>query len=389
MDKLAYLFIAIVQEALTGKKTTQVISDPRGLYVLARENGLSGTVYKSLEKKLPDKEIEERFKRDFLKYIADDARKLTTRKTITATFSQHGIDHMYLKGTTLKEVYPESYMRSMGDIDVLVREKEKERAKHLLLEAGFTEGPKSKVHDILFDEDVEVELHCMLLDEERFPDYSELNRIWNHVYPLQNHEYRMIPEYEVVYLLFHLEKHLLSSGAGLRNVLDIGLFLDRKLPDPKRLQALLVSTRLDTFFQNLVMFNDRYLDLDLEKRYLVNPVFDPVLFDGFTDYVLTSGIHGLGIGHNFLNTRFAADKNKKRSLVKSVLALLFPPYREMKNQYPRLLKCKLLLPIAWIMRMFRILFRKTRRVLIYFRLVKDANLAKVNDLSKMFEKMGL
>lgn len=373
------------------KKNPYYIENDKKLYKVAKENGFSGTIYKAVENKLIDMYILNRFRRDFFKFIADDEKKMDLIRKLTDLLNKHEIDHIYLKGAHLKHLYPETYMRSMGDIDILVREKDIKRTEKLFLDNGFDLNSKGPVHDIFFYGELEVELHRKMVFEERDENFSILSDIWDHSKVLNEHQYQMEPEYELLYLLYHNKKHLLSGGIGLRNVLDIGVFLEKTIDDLDyaKLKTLLEETNTTVFFQKMVIFNDRYLGTNHRERLNIEHDPDLLLYQAFTDLVINSGVHGYGTSHNQLISQFAGDKNNEISRFRSVLRMMFPNYKIMRYRYPKMLKYKIFLPIAWLRRMFSILTKKTKKVFVYFRLLRKRKGNEIMKTSKIYKKMGL
>jgi len=373
------------------QKTQHYIENSRELYRIAKENGVSGTIYKAVKNRITNMYILNRFRRDFYKYIADDQKKLDLIDKISVLFVENNIDHIYLKGAHLKHLYQETYMRSMGDIDVLVKNDDMEKAEKVLKAAGFDLNSKGPVHNVFFYGELEVELHRKLVFEEKEKNFGVLSQAWDHVTKISDNIFELSPEYELLYLLYHNKKHLLSGGIGLRNVIDIGIFLNKKKDqiDYKVLHSLLEETQSILFFKKMVIFNDQYLRLHLGEFFHLD--YDPnkLLYKAFTNMVIQSGVHGYGIEHNPLNNVFAGDNNQKTSKLKSILRLVFPSYQMIRYKYPKMLKNKIFLPIAWIRRIINIILRKTKKMFMYFKLVKESKLSEIMNISKIFNEIGI
>ena len=105
--------------------------------------------------------------------------------------------------------------------------------------------------------------------------------------------------------------------------------------------------------------------------------------------VIRSGVHGYGIEHNPLNNVFAGDNNQKTSKLKSILRLIFPSYQTIRYKYPKMLRNKIFLPIAWIRRIINVILRKTKKMFMYFKLVKESKLSEIMNISKIFNEIGI
>ena len=91
------------------------------------------------------------------------SRQIKVAQEIYAIFETNKIDYMPLKGSVLKLLYPLEEMRSMGDIDVLVRQEQYDQIHQLMLSFGFQEGVQSG-HEYIWDKDgVHIELHKRLI----------------------------------------------------------------------------------------------------------------------------------------------------------------------------------------------------------------------------------
>ena len=97
------------------------------------------------------------------------------------------IDHLPLKGSIIREYYPESWMRTSCDIDILVHEQDLDRAVQTLCETlGYhTEGER-EYHDIsLFSPSgIHLELHFNILENTERID-GLLSRVWEFSKPIK------------------------------------------------------------------------------------------------------------------------------------------------------------------------------------------------------------
>jgi len=390
MDKTTQTLLDILKVTLMNKQVTFSIEDPKKLYNISKENGLSGSIFESILNQIEDKDVLDRFRKDFFMFVSDDEKKLNLIDRISSLFDSYKIDHIYLKGSSIKEAYPKTYMRSMGDIDVLVRESDFDNANRVLMENGFIMDSQGPVHNVFFFGDIEVELHRKLIQEVDKQEFTILANIWDYSHLINDTNWSIDTEYEIIYLLYHIRKHLLSSGVGLRNILDIGIYLKHFTSMSfEVLRTGLESTGLTRLYSNILMFNEKYLDIDLSKYYFEDIEFNEDLFESFTEYIIRSGVHGLGYGFNQFVARFAKDEKQHIGKRKSILKFLFPPYSFMKAKYPKMMKYKMLLPFAWLRRIIRFVFRGIRRIFAYLHLIRTADNLEISKTSDLFKKLGI
>ena len=76
-----------------------------------------------------------------------------------------------------------------------------------------------------------------------------LKDVWLHTTQLDKFTYGLKPEFEYVYLLTHLIRHIRTSGVGIRSLLDMYVFYESKknLIDETLLNRYLIENNLDKF----------------------------------------------------------------------------------------------------------------------------------------------
>jgi len=374
----------LLQEVLFEKQHDFEITDSERLYQIAKENGLSGTVFEVVKNHKISVEMNAKFQKDFYKYVAQDQEQLRSIDLIKGLLNSQNIKHVFLKGSVLKNIYPQTYMRAMGDIDLLLKESDKKQVIALFERLDIHLKSKNYVHDVYeTSTGLDIEVHSRLTREnEQYPSLQKIDEIVN--------EYHFNHELELVFLLYHLKKHLLTGGIGLRSVIDIGVYLlhyGGKI-DFERLNNLLIENKLLTFFENIVHFNEIYLDISFGHVLTNHGELDDDLKEVFTEYIVLSGIHGLGVSFNRFTGIVSSTEKRYFKRLFSLLRLVFVPYKNIKYMYPVLLKSRLLLPIAWMARIFDLLFRHRKRRM--YRL-KELYRSKLNikEASDMFHKLGI
>lgn len=379
MDTTTLELTKLLQELLNNQKQDFQITDQEKLYKQAKDNGLSGSIYEVLQQHVDI--VNPLFKKDFYLYVAHDQKQLSMIENVSSLFNTNNIEHKYLKGSIMKSIYPKTYLRSMGDVDVLVRVEDLKKVHILLKDNGFILDQEGPVHDHFAYGDLELEIHKRLRIEDKFPEYDVLDHIW---------EDDTYLEMELLFMLFHLKKHLISGGIGLRSVIDISLYIEhyQKKLDFNKLNRLLEETNSTTFFQQLIMCNDQYLGKNMKDSLHITTDFNIDLFEAFTKYIIISGIHGLGMSFNNYIGKLANDQNHGLSKKGSFIKQIFLPYSSMKYMYPKLLRAKILLPLAWVLRIFKVIFKNTKRFLIRLKLYK-VDQKTIDEASSLFHQMGI
>ena len=208
-------------------------------------------------------------------------------------------------------------------------------------------------------------------------------RPWDYAVRLSDYRYRLDYTFEGAYLLYHLKKHVLSSGIGLRSILDIPIFLiimKKKLI--LKLKKLLAENDMEVFFQTILYINKVAFDLDcvfLDQEFSL----DEDEYWEILNYITQSGTHGKGQNFNFMAPRVA-----KKGKIKTFFRMVFPKWNYMKESYSWLRYLPFLLPLAYIIRGFKFLFLKTKYTFTKLIKIKDSN-QEAQDLDDVFKKMGL
>lgn len=390
MNNTQHAIMMAIRATINRQPFTAAIDDPRRFYMLAREGGVSGMMFEALSEATCERDILTRFKRDALLYQMHHEKQMVLIKNVSAAFNAHKIDHIYLKGVSLKAIYPEPYMRSMGDVDVLVKPETHERAIDALVEKGFSVTGRSRAHtNLKSPEGLLLEVHPELYSSIHTKHEPLFKNTWSHAIPTDTHRYVFNAEFELAYLVYHAIKHFYGTGVGLRSVLDIALYTVKKRDafNDDALFSLMDQSALTQVFDNLLELGRRYFDLDAFPARADKHTVDAALFQRMTDYLFDSGVHGKAEGHNPFIGRVGAARLRDEGRLRFILRTLFMPYEDMRATRPWL-KTRLLLPVAWLMRFVSLLFKRTRRTLRKTRQLLFKK-EKADELETMLRDFGL
>lgn len=376
--------LEIVSCALKGEKYQQKSIDEKEIIIQADQNGLLPILFVGIDENYFSKENYEKVQKRFFANVYNDTIQKTIITKVNDTLNSNGFDHLFLKGTHLKQVYPKSYYRPMGDIDVLIKKDKSIASRKVMKNNGFITSSRSAEHDVYLYDTYYVEVHRDIYQKENKKDKSPLTRPWDYAVLVDKNEYRLDYTFEGVYLLYHLKKHVLTSGIGLRSALDITIFFNHyeKEINLEMLNELLKVTNLTQFFQTILYINKKSYDLGCK---FLDPKFSLSLenYQEILDYMSKSGTHGKGDGFNEMAPRVA-----KKGKIKTAFRLVFPKWSHMKESYAWLRYLPFLLPVAYIIRSFRFLFLKTKYTFSKLKRLGSSN-TEAEKLDDTFTKMGL
>ncbi len=173
-----------------------------------------------------------------------------TLEGLCRLLEQEKLPFIPLKGAVIREKYPEPWMRTSSDIDVLVHPRDLERALACMQAAGYTEETRGG-HDVGLrgPGELRVELHFDLVEDYEANNAARVLRsVWEHAAPCRGWEYRygMDPDFYYFYHIAHMAKHFAAGGCGIRTFLDIWVLMCAG-PEWTSAQALLEKAGLERF----------------------------------------------------------------------------------------------------------------------------------------------
>ncbi len=255
------------------------------------------------------------------------------------------IPFLPLKGSVIRKHYPEEWMRTSCDIDVLVHEKDLERAKNILVrEHGYTDHEKGS-HDIsLFAPNkVHLELHYDLVEEGLANASSEvLKNVWDTAVIRSGfgYWYEMPDEMFYFYHIAHMAKHFESGGCGIRSLIDLWILDGIADADTEKRKAILAQGKLLKFAETAQK---------LAKVWFEDGEYEPVV-QQMEQYIVSGGVYGNS------ENRIALQQQKKGGRFRYVLSKLFIPYDVIKFHYPVLQKLPWLTPVMEVRRWGKLIF---------------------------------
>ena len=370
MNKTINAFITLLRSAVMGTNEDIDLSDLNweSLYSLAKFHDLAHIVFYRLNqcKALGEGEIFRKFKNQFDMAIYRHIKREVTIEEIREILGRAQIPFVLLKGVVLMDLYPEPWMRTSSDVDVLIKEDDKSKAEQVFLEAGYKRDHEGR-YDISFFTPIHfhVELHYTTQEDYASTSHSQvMGKVWDCFVQKQNGttEYAMLDEMFYFYHVAHMAKHFRNGGNGVRTIIDTWLLNHKVSFDKDKRNALLGEGGLQTF--------------DKRTRELADYWFsgiEPIeALDDFEDFIINGGIYGTS------ERNIAIRKRKTESKLKYFRKRIFLPYNEIKYSFPILKRAPFLLPFCWVIRWFRLLNPKVRK-----RAKEEIHVEKTMDASEL------
>ena len=291
-------------------------------------------------------------------------------------FEQTKIPFIPLKGSVIRKYYPEPWMRTSCDIDVLVREDDLHGAASYLSDNLEYRRESQNSHDIsMFSQGgVHIEVHYDLVEDGRVNSAAEiLKSVWNVAVKHDgcNYQYEMPDEMFYFYHIAHMAKHFVGTGGcGIRPFLDIW-FLNHRIDfNRENREKLLSDGGLGVFAKQAELLSEVWFG-NAEHTEITKQM---------EGYILRGGVYGTN------TNRVAVQQQKHGGKMKYALSKIFIPYDVIKFHYPILQKHKWLTPIMEARRWGKLIFcghlKRTVNELKYNSTISDDAAAEAKTLLK-------
>ncbi len=284
-----------------------------------------------------------------------------------------------LKGSVIRKYYPEPWLRTSCDIDVLIQHCDIEKAKLCFQDTLKYKYIDENDYHLSFasQNGCHIELHFDLIQDNRVNTASQvLKNVWDAAAKHTGFDYwyEMSDEMFYVYHITHMAKHFTRGGCGIRPFIDIFVLKKNVAYDEKKRELLLTEGGLKEFsnvaesLTNVWFNNAEPTEITLQLQ----------------DYILHGGVAGTNENYILIKQQELGGK------FKYIFYKIFFPYNELKMLYPILRKHKWLTPIMEVRRWFRHIF--------YLRFKNAANELKFNDsvsestsenMKTMLDRLGL
>ncbi len=316
------------------------------LYKLSKAHDLAHLVGDALIKNdlIKDGEVKVKFQKQMMLAVYRYEKINYELERLRETLNEEEVPFIPLKGSVLRQYYPEPWMRTSCDIDILVHENNLERATVILTDKLAYRRESKSSHDIgLFsDNGVHLELHYNLTEDNCAENIeSVLQTVWTRVTPVaETSECVLSDEMFYYYHIAHMAKHFVNGGCGIRPFLDVWVLNHSISFDKEKRNVLLAEGGLLTFateaqaLSEVWFGNNEYTNMTCRMQ----------------DYLLKGGVYGT------TENRISVQQVRKGGKVRYAFSRIWLSYDILKYHYPYLNGKHFLLPLYEIRRWFKLLF---------------------------------
>lgn len=351
-------FLHLIKSAL---KDEQPKEKPEGVsweevLKIAERQTAANLCWFSIEKlnNKPDGELYTYWQDVYAKAASKCLKQMMEIDLLCNEFTSRGYDIMFLKGSKIREYYPSPDMRTMTDIDLLVKADQRQPIREIMKSLGYEE-------DLMDDGQVDAFKKKPVIYTEIHYDYSykehayyELFHIdWDKLFETNRaHIYEMSFEDLYFFNVGHYVKNMSKGGMGIRSVIDCYVLWNCADDEQKK-------RILNKFEQTeLYEFNDKLLKI--ADIWFGNSEDDGSL-DNAQKYLLNKNTYGDFHTEKITNMLDNADNTQNISKSRFLIQRIFPNKETLYNRFRIKRKNILIIPILWIARIFILIFSKKEK----------------------------
>lgn len=282
MNTAFKLLTDIIKNVIFGSKTApdknSVIENLSEIYKLAAAQDLAHIVGYYIEKNgFP---LDSEPAKTLVKYkysaIFRDERQAYECARAENVLQKENIRYIKLKGTVLKEYYPQTWLRTRCDTDILIEKENLQNAADILCKQLNWTVTRRDVHDFSMysKSGVHTELHYHLMDRKNAEKSHEIfEQIWERFSIKSGNgcEYKMTDDAFYLYHIAHMAKHIKNGGGGVRPFID-QLILENANLNDRRLLERCGMTVFENHVSNLSeswFSNSENSGLDILETYIL------------------------------------------------------------------------------------------------------------------------
>ena len=377
-DKITNIAMELASLSLAGKKLDQIPysdKDLEAVYEYVKISGISAITFMALENAV-DASDESSFMFEWKKMRLNAMRRNLLfdkeRSEITNFLEQNDIWYLPLKGSVIKEMYPNPEMREMNDNDILIDQNGRDQAKEFMLSRGYAIKPNDKgviddkgnSDEFIKDPFFYFELHKFLIEERYSPkQYDYFLSIKDRLIKDTDKEYgyHMSDEDFYLYMICHAHKHFSRNGMGIRFLMDEYVFLKEKgeTLDNDYINEKIREFGLEQFDADLRKVSKMAFDEDEECLEESLSDSEKALYDS----CLGAGVFG-NIETRWKNEAYEMNANSTDTITKKeyIKNRLFPDENWYRIYHPFVYKHKIVKPFFTIYRLTVLAFRGRKNV---------------------------
>lgn len=302
-------------------------------------------------------------------YLARIIRQNIEAENVLSRLEKQNIRYLKMKGSHIKDFYPDPLMRSFNDIDLLIDKENLLKAKPLMESLGYTLKNSVDYHDEYEKDSFYIyELHSSLVSKkEKYRKVFE-NPFEKAIQEKNSLGFKLRNEYLYLHLFFHLYNHFTSTGCGVRLFADFLVFREYiKDIDQKFIDSVIEKYKMTEFKATVDELTDYFFfgkEVSEKTEKIAEYIFTNETTGVYKFHVASFGFFGK-IGFFLRNW--------------------FPKAKDLAFRYPVLEKHPVLLPVCWIRRIFYTLFFNRKAIKEQAESIKTVNSEEYKQIKEIRE----
>lgn len=356
MNKNEEYFVSLISSHLNNTAPPVIEAvDFDEVYRLAYINNVVGIVATQVQrlskKNQPDGEIMSAFRQQLGYTLIDTEKKENAVETVRQIFTENNIDFLFVKGQIIKSYYPVPALRTSADTDIIVPDQSLDMLKKLLSDSGYE----------IFDQKVtgfSAKIDSQNIEIHGNSDFD--NAYFKDIFSLctkNGNEYFIDDYNHLIYILCHTVKHFKYCGAGIKMFMDIDTVI-RHINnfDYEKALGMSKAVGIEMFFKSALslcnyMFSTPVkAEIDFSSEAEFRELFEGEIIGGGS-----FGFSKRDLGSYY---EIRGSRGGKPSKLKAFFAYAFPKKEYLIRRYDYAKRYPLLLPLAWLNRLFTAVFRR-------------------------------
>ena len=344
------------QQLLTvGKKHAILPIIRQGLMIL----GKTGEGYSQVDKQCSN---------DILRFAYRDI----ALESICNCFEKNSISYVLLKGSVLRDLYPDAWMRTSCDIDVLIKEKDIPRAVEALESETEFKYEKRNYHDVsMIMPHAFLELHFSIKEDMSNID-KMLSKAWAYVVNDAN-SFRcsFTKEYQIFHVIAHMSYHFVHGGLGIRPYIDLWLLRHKTEYDEVIVRKMCDQCGILKFYEECCYLSEVWLNNKPHSK----------ISKALEEFSVSGGV--FGNSNNQLLSR-----QRKYKGVNYILCRLFVSNEKIREMYPKAKKHPILL-LYYQFRRWRKVFTNRKSIIQEIKAVNNTANSEIEAYDQLLKSVGM
>lgn len=362
------------------------------IFEIARNQKVTNLLWETVLKlkNKPCSELLDKWQIDYAVFLNQTALQDIELENLIGIFTSLQYEVLPLKGSLIRKYYPQPDMRTMGDIDLMVKTDMSKQSRLKVREIMFDNGYTA---DVLDDGQVDAfckgnqlyaEIHYEFMHKNH-SHYADFIIDWNKMPVTDDNSlvHTMTGEDLYYYNIGHFLKNIYNRGIGFRSVMDCYVLWNSLNEEEK----ISVSERLENI--GVTSFNNALIKLG---KIWFDDEEDDGSLDTFENYLLDTHVYGIVKNASIMNFAKRDAKSTKKDRIKFYLSRFFPSPKTLYDRFSIKHRVFILLPFLWAARLVMLPFsskQKIKNIKTEINNVDSVSQQEIDLLKNVFNEVGL